>query len=147
MAAHAQSAVAASCDPGKWKKIPHDPNQTLMDFEQWVRMFRRYLNVTNLKDLDMSQRWDLMICTGGPQMEDLVIREALIVTEEIPEIVGVAYRAATQDTPERQAVQARDRVPVTDWDEGIRMCMDAIKGTTNEPELPVRPQVHGNDGP
>ena len=127
-----QNAIAAASHPPPWVRTPENRDQTLISFEQYIRHFKRYLNIAGLGGLDISQKWELLICTGVSQMEDLICHEAKVITEAVPEVVGVAYRASTNNTPERQAVQAVKGIDPTPCDECIRMCTDTIRGTTNE---------------
>ena len=89
-------------------------------------MFKRFLNNSSLRDLDIGQRRDLLICTGGPHMEDLIVYNAKVVTEPIPAVPAV--QAVVADPA--NGIEAE--VVPTAWDTGIQMCMDAIKCNMNE---------------
>ena len=86
MAAAAQNAVAAATSPGIWTKVVDNPYETLISFERYIRMFKRFMNVSGLMNLELDQKCDLLICTGGTDMEDLVVYNAKVVTEGIPAI-------------------------------------------------------------
>ena len=83
--AAAHSAIGAAAYPQPWLRTPDDPDQTLVSFQQYMRYFERYVNIANLVNLSVSQKWDLIICVGGSQMEDLVVYEAGITTRPIPQ--------------------------------------------------------------
>ena len=84
MAAAAQNAVAAAINPGPWTKILDNPDQALISFERYIRIFKRYLNVSGHKNLSVDQWWDLLIYVGGPDMEDLIVHNAKVQTEARP---------------------------------------------------------------
>ena len=108
--------------PGEWKKTP-SPDQNLMSFNKYIRIFERYLNITNLVTLAINKRWDLLICTGGDDMEDLICHQTTIEVREIPAVVvdGCAVPSVI-DIPAIHAMA---------WDAGILLCPAAITKHTN----------------
>ena len=85
-----------------------------MSFNKYIRIFERYLNITNLVTLAINKRWDLLICTGGDDMEDLICHQTTIKVREIPAVVvdGCA-------------------VPPVACEAGILLCQAAITKHTN----------------
>ena len=134
MAAAAQNAIVAATNPGVWVRDVENPDQALISFEAYIRQFRRFMNISGLRDLDVGQKWDLLVCMGGSQMEDLVVYRAKVITESIPGVTAVIGVAAdpTNGIEAVQAVPGVDAVEATPWEEGINRCRDSISRYSNQ---------------
>ena len=65
-------------------------------------------------------KWDLLIATGGNDLEDLILHQAKIETRQITAIL------AAQD------VAAVAAVNPTPWEDGLELCRNAISRYTNQ---------------
>ena len=120
----AQNAIAAAGNPGVWTKSL-DPNENLTSFNRYIRMFRRWTSVAGVDNFTPKQMWDLLIITGGPEMEDLIQFQSGIETRQ---------QAGVQAQVGPPAIPAVPQIVPTTWDDGMALARAAIERHTNQTE-------------
>ena len=107
------AAFTASLHPGEWVQDT-SPEENLRTFKLYIEQFERWLDVCGV-ELNIKQRWGLLLATGKTDMEDLAKR-AKIETRQIeevqavqgqPAVIGVAAGPGGQPP----AIEAREAVP------------------------------------
>ena len=121
MAAAAFASIGASLNPGEWNKTT-SPEENSRTFEKYITKFSRWMSVCSM-DLNDKQKWDLLLATGGDDMEDLVIHQAGVETRSMARV------AAAVGPPRVEAVAA---VVPTPWLEGIALIKTAILRYSNQ---------------
>ena len=120
----AQNAIAAAGNPGPWTKSL-DANENLTSFDRYIRLFRRWTSVAGVDNFTDKQMWDLLIITGGPDMEDLIQFQSGIETRQRDRVAGVVGPPAVPEIP---------RITPSTWDEGMALARAAINRHTNQTE-------------
>ena len=129
----AMAAISANLHPGGWTK-GESTEENLRSFNEWYESYQRWNNVC-MKGmaLDITQKWDMFVATGGTDLHDVVKEAGIIMWERdaVDYQAAVEYRAAgvNNDPPERQAqdeVRAQDRVVATEWDVGLNLIRAVI---------------------
>ena len=143
--AGALAAIAANLSPGEWLKTTSaEENGT--SFDKWIQKYERWESIAcgALNHTD-TQQWNLLLATGGSDLEDIILHQAKIVVKHIPRIDPVEGRQEIPLIPPNadgtggQAYQAaiepvigRLEVNPTPWDQGIEMIRKSITKYSNE---------------
>ena len=137
----ALAAISASLHPGGWTK-GEGTEENLRSFNQWFEAYGRWTNVCMKGiDLDITQKWDLFVATGGTDLHD-VVKEAGIVMEQRE---AVDFQAAVQAVPAGPngndpapvdavpEVRAVEAIVATPWQAGIAM----VRAVINKYGIPI----------
>ena len=122
--AAAQNAIAQAGNPGLWTKTT-SPNENLTSFNRYIRMFRRWTSVAGLDGFNDKQMWDLLIITGGNDMEDLIQFQSGIETRQQARVQAVIGPPAVPEIPQ---------ITPSTWEEGMTLARAAINRHTNQTE-------------
>ena len=143
--AGAMATIAASLSPGEWVKTTSSlENRT--SFEKWITKYERWESIAcGGLNHNPSQRWNLLLATGGSDLEDIILHQAKVTIKHIPRIDPVEPQEEIPHIPAggngqggqefRAAVErviGRLEVNPTPWEEGIQMIKDSITKYSNE---------------
>ena len=129
----AMAAISANLHPGGWTK-GEGTEENLRSFNQWFESYERWTNVCMKgMNLDITQKWDMFVATGGTDLHDIVKEAGIIMIqrEQVQFRAAVEYRAAgvNNDPPERQAedeIPAQDPIVATEWQAGLKLIRAVI---------------------
>ena len=143
--AGALAAIAANLSPGEWSKT-NSAEENGTSFARWITKYERWESIAcGALNHTIEQRWNLLLATGGSDLEDILLHQAKVQTKAIPRvdavepleeiplieanadqgIPGQAFRAG------RARVIGRPEVVPTPWEEGIRMIKASITKYSN----------------
>ena len=119
------AAIAANLAPGEWTKTTAaEENGT--SFSKWITKYERWESIAcGALNHTIEQRWNLLLATGGSDLEDILLHQAKVQTKNIPRIDPVEGRqeipfmAAAEGQPGQahqaaiQPVIGRPAVPPT----------------------------------
>ena len=138
--AGALATIAANLSPGEWVKT-NSAEENGASFDKWIRKYERWESIAcGALNHTISQRWNLLLATGGTDLEDIILHQAKVTVRHVPRIDPVEGReeipfiAANPDTglggqAHQAAVQrviGRPEVNPTNWEVGIQMIKDSI---------------------
>ena len=143
--AGALAAIAANLSPGPWVKTTSaEENGT--SFGKWINQYERWESIAcGGLNHSPSQRWNLLLATGGSDLEDILLHQAKVQIKTLPridpvegqeEIPLIPANAQGEGGQEFQAaiprVIGRLEVPTTPWEQGIQMIKDTISKYSNQ---------------
>ena len=139
------AAIAANLAPGTWTKTT-SAEENSVSFQKWINQYERWESIAcgGLNHTD-SQRWNLLLATGGSDLEDILLHQAKVQIKTLPRIDPVEGRlevpfiaadingaGGQAHRPAVQQVIGRPEVPTTPWEQGIQMIKDAITKYSNK---------------
>ena len=125
--AGAITALAANLNPGEWSKDV-SPEKNLKTFNRYITRFEHWINVCEMENFTDKQKWNLMIATGGNNLEDLIVHQ--VETRQQNAVLAVVANPGAQP-PVLARAKTKGIVP-TPWDEGLELCRTAISRYTNQ---------------
>ena len=89
------ATIAVNLAPGEWTKTT-SAEENGQIFDKWIRKYERWESIAcgNLNHT-AAQRWNLLLATGGSDLEDIILHQAKVVIKHVP-------RMATMDKTTRQ---------------------------------------------
>ena len=94
------------------------PNENITSFNRWT-------SVAGLDNFTDKQMWDLLIITGGNDMEDLIQFQSGIETRQQARVQAVIGPPAVPEIPQ---------ITPSTWEEGMTLARAAINRHTNQTE-------------
>ena len=83
---------SASLNPGEWTKDP-SPEDQLKTFDKYIVRYQRWMTVCRM-NLQPNEKWELLLATGGDDMEDLVLHRAGVEVRHIQAVQAVQGQPA-----------------------------------------------------
>ena len=144
--AGALATIAANLAPSQWTKTTSaEENST--SFEKWINQYERWESIAcgGLGHTD-TQRWNLLLASGGSDLKDILLHQAKVQIKDIPRVDPVEGRDEIPEIPEDaengivgQAYQAaiqpvigRPGEITTPWEQGIQMIKDSVTKYSNQ---------------
>ena len=142
--AGALATIAANLSPGEWLKTTSaEENGT--SFDKWIRKYERWESIAcGHLNHTISQRWNLLLATGGSDLEDIILYQAKIITKHQPRVDPVQDRQEIPHVPPNadgqngqeyaaaiEPVIGRPEINPTPWDEGITLIRNTITKYSN----------------
>ena len=110
--------MTAHLKPDEWKSDPDSPEQNLLSFDKYCKRFRKWLNITEMKDECADIIWDMFCMTGGEDLKNLLDQRAKVNMVHLP-----ARQADPNTVP---PTAQRNEIPADTWEVGIRKVREAI---------------------
>ena len=144
--AGALAAIVANLSPGEWSKT-NSAEENAVSFAKWITKYERWESIAcGGLNHTIQQRWNLLLATGGSDLEDILLHQAKVQTKNIPRVDPVEPQeeipfipanategiAGQAHRPAVQRVIGRLEVIPTPWEEGIRMIKASISKYSNE---------------
>ena len=143
--AGALATIAANLSPGEWVKT-NSAEENGVSFDKWIRKYERWESIAcGGLGHTPAQRWNLLLATGGSDLEDIILHQAKVCVKHVPRIDPVQPQEEIPHIPAdaqgnngqefRAAVErviGRLEVNPTDWEVGIQMIKDSISKYSND---------------
>ena len=90
--AGALAAIAANLSPGEWSKT-NSAEENGVSFSKWITKYERWESIAcGALNHTIEQRWNLLLATGGSDLEDILLHQAKVQIKNIQQIDPVQGR-------------------------------------------------------